>query len=266
MTNHTTPIEIKGHGENTQGYFSYSDPENLIVFVHGFGGSATGTWNNFPSILLFDQKFSKSDLIFYGYNTFSGQAGDHAGDLYAFINLCIQPLANKILPELQGLPERSYQRIVFVAHSLGAILVRQVQLHGYIAKKAWVDQSELVLFAPAHNGVELISLVMEALPGLSNLFGIFAKMRYPILNALDANKSNSILNSIKTQTEALQNQGLAEFSKAKLVVYAKGDKVVNNFAYLFDSPPEIIDGASHMSVCKPKDGFFKPAELLMKII
>lgn len=261
---HTTSIEIK-HGINTQGYYSFENPDNLIVFVHGFGGNSLGTWNNFPSILLFDDQFKKSDIIYYGYDTFKGQAGDHAAELYHFLNICVKPLANNVLPTLQNLPERDYKRIILVAHSLGAVLVRQAQLLAYIDKKTWVNQSEIALYAPAHNGAEIISLAMQALPGLSGLLGIFAKFRFPILNDLDA-KDDGILKVIKEQTEKLQSAGEGEFTKARLVVYSKGDKVVKSFQYLLDKPAEVIPDTSHISVCKPKDAFIRPVELLKQII
>jgi alpha-beta hydrolase superfamily lysophospholipase len=264
MANHTTSIEIK-HGTNTQGYFSYEEPDNIIVFVHGFGGDSLGTWNNFPAILLFDDQFKKSDIIYYGYDTFKGQAGDHAAELYHFLNLSIKPLQNNILPPLQNLPERAYSRIILVAHSLGAVLVRQAQLLAYIDQKDWVNKSEIALYAPAHNGAEVISLAMQALPGLSGLLGIFAKFRFPILNDLDA-KDNGILKAIKEQTDSLQNAGNGNFTKAKLVVYSKGDKVVKSYQYLLDKPAEVIPDTSHISVCKPKDSFIKPVELLKQII
>lgn len=262
--NHTTSVEIK-YGVNTQGYFSFEEPDNLIVFVHGFGGSSLRTWNNFPAILLFDDHFKKSDIIYYGYDTFNGQAGDHAAELYHFLSLSVKPLQNSILPVLQNLPERDYNRIILVAHSLGAVLVRQAQLLAYIAGQNWVDKSEIALFAPAHHGAEVISLAMQALPGLSALLGVFAKFRFPILTDLDAN-DDGILNAIKSQTEALQNAGSGNFTKAKLVVYSKGDKVVKSFQYLLDEPAVVIPKTTHISVCKPKDTYIMPVELLKQII
>jgi alpha-beta hydrolase superfamily lysophospholipase len=263
-TNHTTSIEIK-HGKNTHGYFSFEEPENLVVFVHGFGGNALATWNNFPSILIFDDKFKTSDIIYYGYDTFSGQAGDHAVELYHFLNLLQKPLEHTILPVQQHLAERTYKKVFLVAHSLGAVLVRQAQLLAYIDRKPWVDNSFLALFAPAHNGANVISLAMEALPGLFKLAGLLAKFKFPILSDLDAN-DDGILKAIKAQTESLQNQGKADFSKAKLVVYAKGDKVIKNIPYLYDTPPEIIPKASHTSVCKPTETYARPLELLKDLL
>ncbi|CAN5885225.1 hypothetical protein BH11BAC7_BH11BAC7_07190 [soil metagenome] len=263
-TNHTTSIAIK-HGVNTQGFFSFEQPENLIVFVHGFGGNAISTWNNFSSSLIFDDHFKKSDIIFYGYNTFKGSANDHATQLYHFLNLAVNPLLNDVLPMQQKLPDRNYQRIVFVAHSLGAVLVRQAQLLAEIAQKDWVNKSSLALFAPAHNGVEVIALAMQTLPGLSSLLGIFARLKYPILNDLDVEKGG-ILKDIRDKTKELQDKGKADFAKARLVVHAMGDKIIIGNQYLLDNPAEIIENSTHTAVCKPNDKYLTPFELIKKII
>ncbi|MFA5832119.1 MAG: alpha/beta hydrolase [Bacteroidota bacterium] len=263
-SNHTAQIGIL-HGINTLGYFSYKNPTTLIIFVHGFGGSTQTTWSTFPSLSLQDSKCKKSDILIYGYDTFRGQAGDHAAELYHFINLAVAPLKNNILPADQHLPERKYKRIIFVAHSLGAVLARQAQLLAYIDKRKWVNKSMLVLFAPAHHGTDITSLVKEALSGVNKLISLFGLLNFPILNDLDA-KDGGILNSIKTQTESLQNKGKANFTKAKLVVHAKGDKVVKSYQYLLDKPAEIIKNKNHISVCKPDVQYLKPFELLKSIL
>jgi hypothetical protein len=177
----------------------------------------------------------------------------------------IKPLENKILPIQQKLPERKYERIILVAHSLGAVLVRQAQLLAFIAKKEWVNISVIALFAPAHNGAEVIPLAMQALPGLSSLLGVFAKFKYPILNDLNPD-DGGILKEIKDQTEKLQDAGKAEFSKAILVVHAKGDKVIKSYHYLLDTPAEIIPNTTHIKVCKPNEVYSRPLELLKAII
>jgi Putative serine esterase (DUF676) len=264
MNNHTISVEIK-FGFNSQGFFSYNNPEELIVFIHGFGGNSIGTWNNFPKFLLSDSKFTNTDIIFYGYETLKGQAGEHSAQLYDFVNHLQTPLKSNILPKEQNLPERNYSKIVLVAHSLGAILTRQTLLLAEIDNKGWVDKVIMGLFAPAHNGANIINLAMQSLNGLSGLLGVFAKFRYPILSDLD-NHEQGIIHDIKSKTEFLQNQGKAEYTKAKLVVYAMGDKVVRNIQYLNDIPAVVISPANHVSVCKPTEDFKKPIELLKSIL
>ena len=63
-TNQTTSIAIK-HGANSQGFFSYEVPDLLVVYVHGFGGNALGTWTNFPALVLLEEKFKHAYVIFY---------------------------------------------------------------------------------------------------------------------------------------------------------------------------------------------------------
>ncbi|MDX6191639.1 alpha/beta hydrolase [Flavobacterium sp. Fl-318] len=265
MSNHTISIGIQKHGLNSQGFFSYSEPKNLIVFIHGFGGTSIGTWNNFPTYITSEEEFAKSDIIFYGYDTFKGQAGDHSGELFKFLNLVENPVANHILPIAQGLPERNYNGIILVAHSLGAILTRQALIFAINENKTWADKVTLALFAPAHHGANIINLAMQALPGLTGLLGIFAKLRYPILNDLD-NTEEGIIHYIKERTHEFQNQNKGDCTKAKLVVYAKGDKVVRNIPYLNDIAPIVLAETSHVSVCKPKSGFIEPLDLLKSII
>jgi pimeloyl-ACP methyl ester carboxylesterase len=263
-TNHTAQIAIK-HGVESQGFFSYENPKILLLFVHGFGGNALTTWNKFPSLLLVEDQFKNADIIFYGYDTFKGQAGEHAAELYHFINAAMTPLQSKILPPGQGLPERIYDRIIMVAHSLGAVLVRQAQLLAHIANKPWVAKSEIALFAPAHHGANVIPLATQALTGIGGLLGIFAKFQFPILSDLAAD-DDGILKAIKAQTEALQNQGKGEFTKAKLVVYAKGDKVVRDYQYLLDAPPVVVQDTNHIAICKPTDAMHQSIAYLKSVI
>lgn len=263
-TNHTTSCGIK-HGLNTQAFFSYEEPKNLIVFVHGFGGNATGTWHNFLSLILFDDHFKKTDVIFYGYDTFKGQAGDHSAQLYDFLNLMERPGDSQILPPQQNLPERNYQSILLVAHSLGAVLVRQAQLLASTENKSWVEKSSLALFAPAHNGAEIILLAMQSLPGLFSLLGIFAKFKYPILNDLSPT-DEGILKHIREHTRDLQNSNKGDFSKARLVVHAKGDKIIKSFQYLLDTPSKTIENSNHTKVCKPNQAYFEPLDYIKSIV
>ncbi|MCA4897974.1 MAG: esterase/lipase family protein [Bacteroidota bacterium] len=260
---HTTSIAIK-HGVETQGYFSFATPQTLIVFVHGFGGNAITTWNNFPSLILEDPDFKRADIIFYGYDTLGGRAGDHAAELYDFLKKLVKPLAAKILPARQKLPERTYKKIVLVAHSLGAIIARQTLLLAHDAKDAWVKSCNLALFAPAHQGASIVSLAFKALPGLWTIVGLVAKYKYPVLDDLDPD-SDGIIKSVREQTIALQSNNKGDFTKAKLVVYAKGDKIVKNIPYPGDTAPKVVKSHDHMSVCKPKDLYLLPLIELKKI-
>ncbi len=68
---------------------SAMDVDTAVVFVHGFGGSPTGTWADFHSLV---DKFpgdypwwSSSDLFFFGYESIHAQIRRNAPNLGDFV-------------------------------------------------------------------------------------------------------------------------------------------------------------------------------------
>lgn len=102
--------------------FLKKEPGNrtVIVFVHGVLGDAKDTWANngvtWPSLLKDDPAFSGSDVYVLGYPT----------TLWA--SMSVDELADTIRPRLSsdGIPD--YQRIVFLAHSMGGLITRSYLL------------------------------------------------------------------------------------------------------------------------------------------
>lgn len=97
----------------------------LVVFVHGIDGDAKGTFTNedtkrfWPDILRGDgDAFERADIYSYDYD--SGlEAGSPGIDLLA---------ADMALRLEQELDVKSYESVLFVAHSLGGIVVRKYLL------------------------------------------------------------------------------------------------------------------------------------------
>jgi hypothetical protein len=58
----------------------------LLLFVHGFGGSATGTWRSFRELLLEDPVFSGYDMVFYGYESRRARASASAELFFDFVD------------------------------------------------------------------------------------------------------------------------------------------------------------------------------------
>jgi len=50
-------------------YCSINASDNLIIFVHGFGGHAIKTWSDFKDAIQYDDDFKHCDIFFYGYNS-----------------------------------------------------------------------------------------------------------------------------------------------------------------------------------------------------
>lgn len=262
--NHTVAVNIK-YGEGTQALFAFTSPKDLIVFIHGFGGDSIGTWNGFPALLTQSDTFSKQDIIFYGYKSLETQAGNHAESFKDFLKLSVAPLANKLLPKNQNLPERNYQRIILVAHSLGAVVVRHALLSAYKDGENWISKTRMVLFAPAHKGAKVQKLAKEALTGWFGLINLFASYNYPILGDLEP--GSKILEDLETETNELLDKNAGDFTKAKKVIWGTKDKVVNNVRFYLDASPVQID-KGHTGVCKPDadDDFMSPIDILKEIL
>jgi len=108
------------------------DLHNLIVFVHGIRDDGNLTWTNSETntswleLIKEDNRFNDFDLASYHYSSMLFQNG----------NLSISNVADQLAFRLDGELIDGYDRIVFVAHSMGGIAVRNMLLkHDIISKK-----------------------------------------------------------------------------------------------------------------------------------
>src|SRR5688500_13432064 len=150
----------------TTALWAVNPNRTLLVFVHGFGGSATGTWVAFPELLDVSSKARHCDCVFYGYDGFRTRAYVSALKLLAFLDRLCTDTANTINATLPSVaPKRAadfaYDKIIIVAHSLGAIVSRQALVSAHKSGAAWAAKVDLVFFAPAHSGADLLLLAGE---------------------------------------------------------------------------------------------------------
>jgi hypothetical protein len=244
------------------------NPDTLIIFVHGFNGRASMTWNQFPSLMIFNPVYSRSDIVFYGYDSFKYQASDLAAIFCDFINkdLMTESSILQKLVESKNLQPRSYDKIYFVAHSLGAIIIREALLRANNLKYKWIDKTRISLFAPAHLGAKIDALVSETLSlfTLTKLISILAEHKIPVLS--DLKQGSVILQKIKSDTENLLSKDEGKFLKAIYVGHAPGDKVVLNGRFVDDNEAIIHEGQSHTSICKPNPPYVSPIEALTSLV
>jgi len=109
-----------------KGGFSESDSserDSVIVFVHGVFGDACGTWkakngDYWPDLIAQDDVFAGSDIYVYNFSTPKLRASYDISELAADMKLFLDDA---------GIPG-AYKHVVFVAHSMGGLVVRSYLL------------------------------------------------------------------------------------------------------------------------------------------
>lgn len=98
-----------------------------VVFVHGIFGDSTGTWTSgatksfWPRIMHDDEGFNDANIYVVQYHSAAWQVG-----------LDVEQTAQQLHWVLQPIIEQ-HQRVVFVCHSLGGIVVREYLLQFNVA-------------------------------------------------------------------------------------------------------------------------------------
>lgn len=132
-----------------------ADPEApLILFVHGFTGTAKETWKSWFAKIAAD-----SELQSYKVDAFSYQTAIF--ELPVGIRLpSIDELAMGLATEISTKFEKS-RRIVIVAHSMGGLIARQMLLD--LAKRGGaIEKYSLLMYGTPNSGVVLATLASKA--------------------------------------------------------------------------------------------------------
>jgi pimeloyl-ACP methyl ester carboxylesterase len=246
----------------------------LVLFVHGFAGDAAGTWRQV--VELWPKNRPGQDLVFYGYDSVHQQINYSGSELRDFLNAFLAHPAQVINPTLQHLGPRHpwilrdsafrYSKVVLVAHSLGAVLVRRALLESQ--NEPWLGMSRVIWFAPAHKGALLWKLILTSVTGVrfGEVVGAAAKFRFKALEGLE--KGSRELDDLEKETlEVLGKiQGRLEPLVAAVDVWAQGDGIVIQASFAKDPPPVKFPGRGHVNVCKPSATFSRPMDEIEKIL
>ena len=101
------------------------DGENLIVFVHGIREAGQETWSdgkkkkNEEKLLAQDDLFDSFDLMSFHYSSM----------LFDGSNITISNAADQLAQRLDENLIEEYEQVIFVAHSMGGIVVRNLLLN-----------------------------------------------------------------------------------------------------------------------------------------
>jgi len=240
------------------------------VFVHGFNGKAAGTWIDFPRVLTAERACQGCDFVFYGYDGLYTEAYLSGTQLFKFIDALVTPPLTVLEKSLSPFPSRPngfrFKKLTLVAHSLGAIVSRQALIEHYRNTRQWAEQIELVLFAPAHMGASLLPLLTEAFTGVAAMAApLMSLLRFKFQVLRDLDPESKLLDKLKDDSERAILAGCS-YMKAKKVLVTPKDRVVQNVRFLEDATPDIIEGATHSTICKPRADFSKPASELLKVL
>lgn len=259
--NHSLFVDIP-YGDKSIAFCSYAMPKKLVVFVHGFNGSASGTWGDFSEVIGSHASFEFADVLFYGYDSLRTQANNMKVSLFDMLDSAVQ-VNTMPYPDRQLPPDFQYESIYLVAHSLGAVICRLALLHAHAAGRSWVKGCRLALFAPAHFGSAIPENFSECFDGPWKFLRGFAYTRYPIL--LNLKEGSDLLKELLDTSSKIIAAGDGDFCKAALVVWAEKENVVISKHFLQDELEVQIPKTSHVTVCKFSYDRVGPLEKLVNI-
>ncbi|WP_432473321.1 esterase/lipase family protein [Amphritea sp. HPY] len=267
--NYYLPVTLSD-GKDTQAYWSKNPSGHALIFVHGFAGNSVATWQSFPIMLQALDECEGCDLIFYGYDSKHTRSRDSAIDVRDFLQkLSTNPLSvinSSLPPEDARRNAFAYSRITVVAHSLGAIVTREALRQGYSNQAKWAPMTNLVLFAPAHSGANIIELFKSSILFPCAMLVSTAQLLgwYIVLQDLEPNCRT--LNDLLNMTNFAISNSNAATLVAKKVLVAGNDRVVDPALFPNDPPPRRIPGTNHQNICKPNQVNVQPIWEVIDVI
>ena len=261
-----------------------ADPvERAVVFVHGFNGSAGGTWTDFISLI--DSManrtwWEQSDVYFFDYHWASvfRQVGRNTTTLLGFLDDIFPnpPMELFSTPEVKLREQCEYKELMLVGHSEGGLLLRKAivatagdddRLEAYRIDPAratkpepapeGIEVAELRLFAPAIGG--------EALTGFKGIVAsTFARFLHVSAAKTSMASPSSPVVTAREHTEHYANFLQLPCFRAH-ILWADDDDVVLSEKYLHDKTcRNVRPGTDHVSVCKPSLLYLLPVHFVEK--
>lgn len=268
VNTHYAERRLSDWGNGSFVHWSRYPKGKALIFIHGFNGSPEDTFSEFEILFRTSVGFQDYDIYFYGYDSLFQPAEVSQAEFRDFVDH-IQDnsisLFNSSLPakDLSRLP---YNKILIVAHSLGAVVSRLALLSAHREKKQWVHYCSLLLFAPAHKGTALTLTAMisgEALPGLLKLVSLVAGFFVPTMKEL--NGESVVIRDLEKETlDLIEKEKITTFTIAKEVIWASRERIVRCHSFGKDPEGWKLPKTNHSSVCKPTTRFLRPLEILAK--
>ena len=219
-------------------YVQRSGYDTVVVFVHGLFGDARSTWTNdethnyFPELLKKDAELSRVDIFVHSF------ASPFVTTTYTIDEL-VEQMRNVF--DQQQVFER-HQKVVFVCHSLGGVVVRAYLKRFENARK---KVSLIYNFAVPTNGSQLATAA-QYLSKNGQLKGLL-----PIA-------ANEFLSSIQNDWRAFDSRPYTRCAyEIQPTFHLVRAVELDSATALCDGSVDPID-ATHMRISKPKDEKDRP--------
>lgn len=249
---------------------SYVPDGTIAIFIHGYCGDPIETWSQFHRLLPATQQAKGCDLLFYGYDGLRSDIIASAGLLESFLTDLLSNasvIRNASLPKSLEQPSTfTYTKVILIAHSLGAVILRWSLLDAIERQRHWLEDGriKMLLYAPAHTGANVVRLANEVLgSGLFRYFSGVARFVSPLIDQLKP-ESEYLRKLTRDTAAAITKLGRVTYLKPQAVVIAERENIVSNIPFGDDGPPEVIRGTNHRTVCKPTSQFQSPLRFVLK--
>ena len=244
-----------GPGRDELIVFRGDSRPNLIVFVHGVRDTGKLTWTNaetnaeWPEMLSRDERFESFDISTYHYSSLLFQSG----------SMSISNVADQLSFRLDRETVKNYENVIFVAHSMGGLVVRNLLLkNDYLAEKvplvyflatptAGADiarlagvldlgnrQLDAMTSFEASNFLQDQNSAWRASNLFSDTFSLCAFENQPTMGIIVVNQASAeSLCTGKTVPSGESHSGVAKpYSEASIVYDAFADRVVTTLSTL----------------------------------
>jgi len=253
--------------------------KRAVVFVHGFGGDALGTWAQLQLIIddeTAGSEFASTDLFFFQYRSVWEHIESSTDRFLKFFE-CLIPkpdishfsCSNPLLVESSGseskticaLPAaRHYEDVVLAGHSEGGVVIRQAIINRLARTSSKLLDCRLSLFAPAISGYAPSGLLgtLTKSPILGPILEAFlwASPAYQDLKKNEPGKDD-FLTELRKKTQAAAQRSPRNALRAN-ILWGRSDRIVTPKKYDFDQQEFVEQG--HVGVCKPNRYYLKPLD------
>ena len=236
-----------------------SRPRGDLIFVHGLGGTAKRTWswnrdvkNFWPGWLAEEEDFSEFRILTYGYNSnFKG-----AGTTLNIIDFAKDLLFQMLVFSNGSREDRApigRQPIIFVAHSMGGLVVKKAHILGkHDGQYAHIISSirGIMFLATPHRGSHYAKILNAILS--TSLIGAPPKAYVE-----DLNTQSRVLQDINEQfrTSCGDVSLMSFYESFKTSFKIKKSIIVEKESATLGYPQELSNAlnADHHTICKFKD-------------